>query len=264
MSPSEHIHLLPEKNKDNLCNTNGDDKSCVCSLPRHKSITSTHEHANSPNNNNDWTTKKNSWSVILFGQTIALALSCANAASSTLENNYQIMVPTFQTGLVYFILSFHLMYLFWILEASNKTERRKWHQLWNDWGWYSKPSSWTVRWYAATIYYIFSCVVLRWSNKKDITTTSTYISFHNHSPPYAVAHLPPPVHTGRGSQLTRHAFIPTHFLIIFHASQLAISIVHGRTAPIDIPKCKLWMGATIRNFHVSHCRVFMAPRRILQ
>ena len=53
------------------------------------------------------------WPAIFFGQIIALALSCSNAASATLENDYQIKVPTFQTGLVYFILSFHLMYLFW-------------------------------------------------------------------------------------------------------------------------------------------------------
>mmetsp|Transcript_3670 Transcript_3670/g.6907 ORF Transcript_3670/g.6907 Transcript_3670/m.6907 type:complete len:485 (+) Transcript_3670:59-1513(+) len=77
-------------------------------------------------NSNNAKTKSSSWSVILFGQTIALALSCANAASSTLENDYQIKVPTFQTGLVYFLLSIHLMYLFWrhrIKQKDGKYER---------------------------------------------------------------------------------------------------------------------------------------------
>jgi len=53
------------------------------------------------------------WYVILLGQSIALSLSCANAASSTLENQYQIKIPTFQTGIVYFLLSFHLVHLYW-------------------------------------------------------------------------------------------------------------------------------------------------------
>ena len=57
--------------------------------------------------------KHNSWYAILFGQAIALALSCANAASSTLENKYQIKVPTFLTGIVYFLLCFHLVHLLW-------------------------------------------------------------------------------------------------------------------------------------------------------
>jgi solute carrier family 35 protein F1/2 len=55
---------------------------------------------------------KHSLSVILFGQTIALALACGNAASSTLENKYQIRIPIFLTGFVYLVLSFHMVYLF--------------------------------------------------------------------------------------------------------------------------------------------------------
>ncbi|KAL9189060.1 hypothetical protein ACHAXT_011550 [Thalassiosira profunda] len=50
--------------------------------------------------------------AVLLGQAIALSLACANAASSTLENYYQIRVPTFQTGIVYFLLSFHLVHLY--------------------------------------------------------------------------------------------------------------------------------------------------------
>ena len=57
--------------------------------------------------------QKSKWYIILLGQSIALSLSCANAASSRLENKYQIRIPTFQTGIVYVILSFHLIPLFW-------------------------------------------------------------------------------------------------------------------------------------------------------
>ena len=57
--------------------------------------------------------QKSKWYIILLGQSIALSLSCANAASSRLENKYQIRIPTFQTGIVYIILSFHLIPLFW-------------------------------------------------------------------------------------------------------------------------------------------------------
>lgn len=56
--------------------------------------------------------QKSKWYIILLGQSIALSLSCANAASSRLENKY-IIIPTFQTGIVYIILSFHLVPLFW-------------------------------------------------------------------------------------------------------------------------------------------------------
>lgn len=63
---------------------------------------------------NDCSSSMKKWYIILFGQSIALSLSCANAASSTLENRYGVRVPTFQTGVVYFVLSFHLVYLlFW-------------------------------------------------------------------------------------------------------------------------------------------------------
>ena len=51
-------------------------------------------------------------SAIVAGQTIAFALSCANAASSSLVNDFHVAIPTLQTGLVYFLLSFRLVYLF--------------------------------------------------------------------------------------------------------------------------------------------------------
>lgn len=93
LAPSERSNLLSGRNG----------VSCQ------KNYVGTHIFSAS-NNNNSSTKKHNGWYVILFGQTIALSLSCANAASSTLENEYQIRVPTFQTGLVYLLLSFHL---FW-------------------------------------------------------------------------------------------------------------------------------------------------------
>jgi hypothetical protein len=51
------------------------------------------------------------WSAIITGQMIALALTLGNASSSCLANNYQVSIPTVQTGIVYLLLSFHLVYL---------------------------------------------------------------------------------------------------------------------------------------------------------
>jgi len=70
--------------------------------------------------------EKSKWYIILLGQSIALSLSCANAASSRLENKYLIRIPTFQTGIVYIILSFHLIPLFW------KERTKKQHDNDND------------------------------------------------------------------------------------------------------------------------------------
>ena len=56
--------------------------------------------------------KNNSrWSAIITGQMIALVLTLGNAASSCLANNYQVSIPTVQTGIVYLLLSFHLVYI---------------------------------------------------------------------------------------------------------------------------------------------------------
>jgi len=70
--------------------------------------------------------QKSKWYIILLGQSIALSLSFANAASSRLENKYQLRIPTFQTGIVYIILSFHLIPLFW------KERTKKQHDNDND------------------------------------------------------------------------------------------------------------------------------------
>jgi len=56
--------------------------------------------------------KRKVGSAIVAGQTIAFALSCANAASSSLANDFHVTIPTLQTGMVYFLLSFRLAYLF--------------------------------------------------------------------------------------------------------------------------------------------------------
>lgn len=50
-------------------------------------------------------------SAIITGQMIALALTLGNAASSCLTNDYQVSIPTIQTGIVYLLLSFHLVLL---------------------------------------------------------------------------------------------------------------------------------------------------------
>mmetsp|Transcript_38314 Transcript_38314/g.92409 ORF Transcript_38314/g.92409 Transcript_38314/m.92409 type:complete len:472 (-) Transcript_38314:7-1422(-) len=102
LTPSERSHLLG--NDDRTCS---DRPSSAC----WQSLSS--QNKTIPNEQNGTNTKRHTWLVILFGQTITLALSCANAASSALENNYQIKVPTFQTGMVYFVLSFHLLHLLW-------------------------------------------------------------------------------------------------------------------------------------------------------
>lgn len=88
--------------------------SCPKSLDCQSNSIINHAHAIISENVGTATASKSSrsWYVILFGQSIALSLACANASSSTLANKYQITIPTFQTGLVYMVLSFHLVYLF--------------------------------------------------------------------------------------------------------------------------------------------------------
>ena len=72
------------------------------------------------------------WCILLIGQSIALSLSCANAASSTLENKYEIRVPTFQTGIVYFILSFHLLLIYWRRRRERIKEQQHQHTMHNN------------------------------------------------------------------------------------------------------------------------------------
>jgi len=72
-------------------------------------------------NNNRSKNKKNSLSVIIFGQVVALALACGNASSSALENQYQIRTPTCLTGIVYFVLSFHIVWL-WRQRTKQETK----------------------------------------------------------------------------------------------------------------------------------------------
>jgi solute carrier family 35 protein F1/2 len=52
------------------------------------------------------------WAVILFGQSIAVALAVGNFSFSTLENQYRMRTPALTMGVVYLVLSFHLVYLF--------------------------------------------------------------------------------------------------------------------------------------------------------
>ncbi len=107
--PSERSHLLI----DDESNGYGYDSSCYKSLACQNTII-INGHISPETDGNTATATKNRsrWHIIIFGQTIALSLSCANAASSILENKYHITIPTFLTGLVYLVLSFHLVYLF--------------------------------------------------------------------------------------------------------------------------------------------------------
>jgi solute carrier family 35 protein F1/2 len=70
--------------------------------------------------------KKNSLPVILFGQIIAFSLAGGNAASSTLQNQYQLHVPTCLTGVVYFLLSFHIIWL-WRENSKQETKMQTCH-----------------------------------------------------------------------------------------------------------------------------------------
>lgn len=74
----------------------------------------------SSNANSRSKSKKSSISVIIFGQVVALALACGNASSAALENQHQIP-PTCLTGLVYFVLSFHLVWL-WRQRTKQETK----------------------------------------------------------------------------------------------------------------------------------------------
>lgn len=70
------------------------------------------QRRNEDESSNENKKKKNSrWSAIITGQMIALALTLGNAASSCLANDYQVSIPNIQTGIVYLLLSFHLVFL---------------------------------------------------------------------------------------------------------------------------------------------------------
>ena len=72
--------------------------------------------------------KRSSLSVIIFGQVVAFALACGNASSSALENQYKIHAPTCLTGIVYFVLSFHVVWL-WKQRTKQETKIQTRHYL---------------------------------------------------------------------------------------------------------------------------------------
>ncbi|KAL7549200.1 hypothetical protein ACHAWF_012469 [Thalassiosira exigua] len=115
-APSERTDLLPRDISQ--CRWTDSSQSFCCATIGRKRYVRRSNDAVSPVDT--VTTRSSSWTVILFGQTIALALSCANAAAAALENEYRIRVPTFQTGLVYFVLSSHLIYLVWRHRTKQK------------------------------------------------------------------------------------------------------------------------------------------------
>ena len=61
------------------------------------------------------------WTVILFGQSIAVALAIGNFSISSLENKFMIRLPALTMSVVYLILSLHLVYLF----TRQQRKRRK-------------------------------------------------------------------------------------------------------------------------------------------
>jgi solute carrier family 35 protein F1/2 len=88
--------------------------------------------------------------ALFFGQAISLALASVNAASTTIENRCGLIIPFFQTGIMYLLLSTHLIYprchpekikkkiyneqgdiddregLSWNQEANLETKRARW------------------------------------------------------------------------------------------------------------------------------------------
>ena len=61
------------------------------------------------------------WKVILFGQSIAVALATGNFSISSLENKFMVRLPALTMSVVYLVLSSHLVYLF----TRQHKQRRK-------------------------------------------------------------------------------------------------------------------------------------------
>ena len=104
-----------------MCELPSTERSPLLYIHSTKSSTSPQTETRSRNANTRSKHKKNSLSVIIFGQVVALALACGNASSSALENQFQIRTPTCLTGLVYFVLSFHIVWL-WRQRTKQETK----------------------------------------------------------------------------------------------------------------------------------------------
>ncbi|KAL7478590.1 hypothetical protein ACHAW6_004350 [Cyclotella cf. meneghiniana] len=65
------------------------------------------------------------WTIVLFGQSIAIALAIGNFSFAFLGNSYHIRVPALEMGIVYLVLSFHLVYLFGRQVLYRKKENRE-------------------------------------------------------------------------------------------------------------------------------------------
>ena len=61
--------------------------------------------------------------VIIFGQSIAVALAIGNFSISSLENRYNIHMPAFTMGIVYAVLSLHFIYLIWRQRYRKRSSR---------------------------------------------------------------------------------------------------------------------------------------------
>jgi solute carrier family 35 protein F1/2 len=82
------------------------------------------QSSNTTNENESRRCKQSSISVIIFGQVIALSLACGNAASSALQNQYQLHIPTCLTGVVYLVLSLHILWLIWEQRTTEDKKKR--------------------------------------------------------------------------------------------------------------------------------------------
>ena len=69
------------------------------------------DECSEPQRHNDEKDRSSS-TVVLFGQSIAVALAIGNFSISSLENRYNIHMPVLTMGVVYAILSLHLIYHF--------------------------------------------------------------------------------------------------------------------------------------------------------
>ena len=72
--------------------------------------------------------RSQSWKVFAFGQFTALCLAINSAAASTIGSYFGLRIPVSQTGLAYFLLSFHLLWLPKKEETNDVVEPEENHQ----------------------------------------------------------------------------------------------------------------------------------------
>jgi solute carrier family 35, member F1/2 len=73
---------------------------------------------------------RQNWKILLFGQVLSLLLAGAGAAQATLHLDCGLSAPTFTMALIYFGLSFHLVYMILVQKSSCCRRKTNYNSSW--------------------------------------------------------------------------------------------------------------------------------------